>query len=119
MICCKNQCPVGCLQAVQEQSDRRNDGTKDAASEFLRSAFRLIQKGKEAPSNRQTMATTLLEETPTDLRNSQHPLTLLPYQLHAVNRAIQIVQDGMGVLLAYGMGLGKTIIIIGETALEL
>ncbi|KAH3909930.1 hypothetical protein HBI56_129660 [Parastagonospora nodorum] len=48
-----------------------------------------------------------------EIQEAEEPFDLRNYQIHAINRIIYILQSGgKGALLAYAMGLRKTVIVI-------
>ncbi|KAH4932347.1 hypothetical protein HBI79_100470 [Parastagonospora nodorum] len=54
-----------------------------------------------------------------EIQEAEEPFDLRNYQIHAINRIIYILQSGgKGALLAYAMGLRKTVIVIGPSKLK-
>ncbi|KAH4982550.1 hypothetical protein HBI76_158200 [Parastagonospora nodorum] len=76
----------------------------------------LLQKGIPASEDNESMKggfiTVKLREL-RDIYDSAAPLQLRDYQIHAVNQILRILLDrGKSALLAYSIGLRKTIIVI-------
>ncbi|CAN9151581.1 unnamed protein product [Alternaria sp. RS040] len=75
--------------------------------------WELLQTGIEMGQRNVSLPDGFLDSIPDELVGAKEPLELYPYQLHAVNEFLRAVLAGKrGILLAYGMGLGKTIIVI-------
>jgi SNF2 family DNA or RNA helicase len=98
------------LAAINDADRDEKDSTPpiDVGEELLN----LVRLGLEAGWDNRSQE-GFLSEAPKELLQAPHLLTLRGYQLHAVNRILNIMDRGeKGALLAYGMGLGKTIIVI-------
>jgi SNF2 family DNA or RNA helicase len=77
----------------------------------LEQGYRLLRAGATAPRDDQSYL-GLITRTPPGVA-----LKLFDYQLHALNRILEIFGLDLGALVAYDMGLGKTLIIIGKATL--
>lgn len=81
----------------------------DEFNEFAKEFHKLLQGGINAGPADRSDPHGYLQTTPQEV-----VLTLRNYQLHAVNRVLKTIKDKLkGFYLALGMGLGKTVIIIG------
>jgi SNF2 family DNA or RNA helicase len=88
--------------------------SKDEINAFLESLWRALQRGLHAGLDEVALADVIVKRTPKAILRSKRPLRLRDYQLHAVNRILSMIIEGLhGGLVAYGMGLGKTLIVIG------
>ncbi|CAN9141033.1 unnamed protein product [Alternaria alternata] len=75
--------------------------------------WNLLQVGIMVGPRNKTRSDGFLNRTPDELLDAKKGLTLHTYQLHAVNEFLRAVLRGeRGILLAYGMGIGKTLIVI-------
>jgi SNF2 family DNA or RNA helicase len=80
----------------------------------------LVQAGLEAGWDDEELIDGFLQHTPEEMVKSLRPLHLRDYQRHAVNRILAALLRGKkGFLLAYDMGLGKTVIVIGMSLVTL
>jgi hypothetical protein len=102
--------------AAEEQNDSDPGKVKGCgASEITiigkdlhQQGYRLLRAGVAAPDDTKSYQ-GLFPSTPEGV-----VLQLFDHQLHALNRILQIFLQNLGALLAYDMGLGKTLIVIGE-----
>jgi SNF2 family DNA or RNA helicase len=75
--------------------------------------WKFLQRGIEAGMDDTGMKDGFIVATLHEIQEAEEPLNLRNYQIHAINRIIYILQSGgKGALLAYAMGLGKTVIVI-------
>jgi SNF2 family DNA or RNA helicase len=95
---------------------KRSELTEVSGQAYERSMddlWELLQTGIGMGLRNVSLPDGFLDSTPNELVGAKEPLELYPYQLHAVNEFLRAVLAGKrGILLAYGMGLGKTIIVI-------
>jgi SNF2 family DNA or RNA helicase len=122
------------LDAVDSEAHKHSDGEDSASSQCLNTqeqgdaetkeeheiemicegwhqqGYRLLRTGIAAPDDTKSFQGTFAT-SPAGVN-----LKLFDYQLHALNRILQMFRRNLGALLAYDMGLGKTLIVIGEKA---
>ena len=115
--------------AIDEYSDKtrkkkkftlgRRAPNKDTISDeeherFVDQLWELVQLGLHVGNDDTSIPDGILSATPDEILLSKIPLKLRPYQKHAINRILDMfLHNHDGALLAFGMGLGKTLIIIG------
>ena len=91
------------LSAISKYTEEPSDRPK--------AAFELMKAGLQAPSATKTHDRWQHPVLSTPKRMGH--TSLRPHQKHAVNFMLDIWRKGMNPLLAHGMGLGKTVEIIG------
>jgi SNF2 family DNA or RNA helicase len=100
-------------RGAKEPTDGREEEEEDIEA-LAAQLWHLIQAGLQARWDDQELHGGFVKRTPIEILESLRPLRLRGYQRHAVNRILAaLLRGARGFLLAYGMGLGKTIITIG------
>ena len=74
----------------------------------------LVQGGHQAGSDDHTTESEMDFATPSELTNAKEPIILNPHQHHAIHRTLERLRAGHhGAIVAYGMGIGKTLVAVG------
>jgi SNF2 family DNA or RNA helicase len=101
----ENKGLVAGIRGVSEEKD---------STSFYDLAYKLMQHGAEAPWDDHSFKGEV-QEIPTRISGAKDGLHLSDTQLHTLNRLLYILKElELGALLALDMGLGKTLIVIGN-----
>ncbi|KAI4680247.1 uncharacterized protein J4E88_006139 [Alternaria novae-zelandiae] len=102
----------------RKNKNKKTKEAKDVSPALLKSQYdllwSLIQEGLRVGSDDHTTESGMGFATPSELTNAKEPIVLDPHQRHAIHRALQRLQAcHHGTIVAYGMGIGKTLVAVG------